>query len=310
MSDSQKVNFKNFSWLNFTKADEETVQYLQNNYKFHPLDLKDCLSETQRTKVDIYPDYLFLVVIFPKYKERTREIIPAEIDIFISKKYLITLAHEELQVFSELFNLFRVSDQLRKKYPDNSPERLLYEILNKLFLYCLPMIDHIILDCDNIEKEIFSGREKRMISEILAIRRNITDFRKIMQVHKNVLKKIILNLKENPQYVMKKTDVYFESLIDYTKEIWDTLENLKERIEALQQSNESQISFRLSDIMRILTIISVITFPLTLIATLFGMNVIGSMPFSNHPFGFWIIIGIIIIIITTMLTIFKKKRWL
>ena len=84
-----------------------------------------------------------------------------------------------------------------------------------------------------------------------------------MQVHKNVLQKLIKTLKENPLYVMKKTDIYFESLIDHTKEIWDTLDNLKERIEALQETNESQISLKLSHIMKTLTIISVITFPIT-----------------------------------------------
>ena len=172
------------------------------------------------------------------------------------------------------------------------------------------MVDHLDDDCDNIEKAIFSGREKHMVSEILVIRRNITDFRKIMQVHKNVLKKTIYNFKESPLYVMKKTDAYFESLVDYAKEIWDMLENLKERIEALQQTNESQISFKLSDIMRILTTISVITFPVTLVATIFGMNTIHAMPFVDHPLGFWYVIGVMILMIVGMLTIFKKKGWL
>ena len=146
-----------------------------------------------------------------------------------------------------------------------------------------------------------------MVSEILIIRRNITDFRKIMQVHKNVIKKAITYFKQSPYFVMKKTDAYFESLVDYSKEIWDTLDNLKERIEALQQTNESQISFQLSDIMRVLTIISVITFPITLIAAIFGMNTIHAMPFVNSPLGFWYIIAIMISVASAMLIIFKKK---
>jgi Mg2+ and Co2+ transporter CorA len=172
------------------------------------------------------------------------------------------------------------------------------------------MIDHLIADCDNIQQAIFSGQERKMVSEILIIRRNITDFRKIMQIHKNVVKKSINHFTANPSFMMKKTDVYFESLLDNAKEIWDMLENLKERIEALQQTNESQISFTLSDTMRILTIISVFTFPLTLLATIFAMRVEGGMPFVGSVNGFWYIIGIMGCIWLIMIAIFKNRRWM
>jgi magnesium transporter len=310
MSNVQKIEFENFSWINLEKPTEKDIQQLGEKYGFHPLDLHDCLSLSHRSKIDTYPNYIFIVTLFPIFNQKTREISSAELDVFISNKYLITIHRGELKVFNEFFNLFRISSDLRVKYPDKSPEKLLYEIYNKLFSYCFPMIDHLDSDCDQIEKAIFAGQEKHMVSEILVIRRNITDFRKIMQVHKNVFKKMIFTLKANPLFVMKKTDAYFESLVDFSKEIWDTLENLKERIEALQQTNESQISFKLSDIMRILTTISVITFPVTLLATIFGMNTVHAMPFINHPLGFWYVIGIMVVIIISMLTIFKKKGWM
>jgi len=254
--------------------------------------------------------YVFAVFLFPVFNRQTREILPAEINIFISRNYLITINRDDLPVFSDFFNLFTFSSDLRNNYSDKSPEKLLYELLNKIFLYCFPMIDHLSADCDRIEKAIFSGHEKHMVSEILIIRRNITDFRKITQVHKNVLKKAISTFKKSPYFVMKKTDIYFESLVDYTKEIWDNLENLKERIEALQQSNESQISYKLSEIMKILTIISVITFPVTLIATIFGMNTVEAMPFISQHNGFWYVISLMTSIAVIMLAIFKKKGWL
>lgn len=310
MATTQKVQFPNFSWINITSPTEKDIRQLGEKYGFHPLDLADCLSLSYRSKIDVYSKYTFITLLFPVYNRETREILPTELNFFISKDYIISVSHGELKVFNDFFNLFQVSSDLRQKYPEKSPEKLLYEILNKLYLYNLPMIDHLSADCDNIEKAIFSGKEKIMISEILLIRRNITDFRKVMQVHRNVMKKLIHSLKESPLYIIKKTDAYFESLVDYTKEIWDMLDNLKERIEAIQDTNESQISFRLSDIMRILTIISVITFPITLLATIFGMNTIKAMPFIDHPFGFWYVIGIMILIIVGMLAVFKKKGWI
>lgn len=310
MAKIKKIEFKNFDWINIIGPDQKTMDELREKYGFHPLDIADCLSLSHRSKVDIYPGYTFMTILFPLYNRNNREIAGSEVNVFISNKYLITVHNNNLEVFNNFFERFRLSSELRSSYPDKSPEKLLYELLNKIYQYCFPMIDHLSSDCDNIEKAIFNGKEKRMVSEILIIRRNITDFRKIMQVHKNSIKKAIYNLKESPLYVMKKTDVYFESLVDYTKEIWDMLENLKERIEALQQTNESQISFRLSDIMRILTIISVITFPITLLATIFGMNTIHSMPFINNPLGFWYVIFIMAVMIFGMLAIFKKKGWI
>ena len=310
MSSTQKIQFANFIWLNLENPEEKDAAQLGQKYGFHPLDLADCLTQNHRTKIDIYQKYAFLVFLFPVYNEKTREIFGGELDIFIGQDFLITVHRGELKVFNDFFNIFRVSHDAREKYQDKSPEKLLYELLNRLFLYCFPMVDHLIMDSDRIEKAIFAAHERKMVSEILIIRRNITDFRKIMQVHKNVLKKAVVNFKENPIYVMKKTDVYFESLVDFSKEIWDAMDNLKERIEALQQTNESQISFRLSDIMRILTIISVITFPITLIATVFGMNTTHAMPFVDNPRGFWYVIGLMLAIIATMLGIFKKQKWL
>lgn len=309
MPKNQTIEFSNFQWIDIKNPDEKDIESLRQQYNFHPLDLADCLTTSHRSKIDVYDDYIFMVFIFPLYNRETREIESTEINFFISKKYIITIHREGLEEFNKITKLFKLSPSLKDDYLDKSPERLLYEILNKLLHYVIPMVDHLNDDCDGIEKLIFSGKEKKMISEILIIRRNITDFRKIMQVHKNVIKKAITNLKANDLFVMKKTDIYFESLVDLAKEIWETLENLKERIEALQQTNESQISFRLSDIMKILTIISVITFPITVLAATFGMNTVTSMPFVNSPYDFWYVIGIMSCMVILMLVIFRKKGW-
>ncbi|MBU1164018.1 magnesium transporter CorA family protein [Patescibacteria group bacterium] len=310
MAKIQTLHFKHYKWINITNPGEAEIKYLRENFKFHPLDLEDCIRPTHRTKIDIYPKYSFLVFLFPVYNRKTREIFPAEIDFFISKNYFVTINAGNMPTFVDFFRLLQISEELRGSFDGGSPERLLYEILNKLFLYCLPMLDHLIVDCDNIEKAIFDGHEKKMVSEILIIRRNIIDYRRIMQVHKNNLKKAIDNFKESPLFVLKKTDVYFDNLVDYSKEIWDALEGLKERITTLHQTNESLISFKLNDIMRILTIISVITFPITLIATVFGMNTVHAMPFLNHKYGFWMVVGIMVLIAGGMLTVFKRKRFL
>src|SRR3989338_3627190 len=304
----KKIHFQNFEWIDIVDPTQQDMEELQQNYNFHILDIKECLHFSKRSKVDIYNDYAFLILHFPIFNRVNRQIASGQIKFFISKNILVTIHNQEFPTLHELRKLFEVASDIRKKFNQGSPERLMCEVLNRLFMYCFPMIDHLIEDCYAINSKIFSVKENKLISQILLIRRNITDFRKIMQVHKNITKKISGYFKESPIFVMKQQDNYFEILVDYSKEIWDTLENLKERIEALQDTNESQISFRLSTIMKTLTIISVITFPLTLFATVFSMSFI-NMPLHANPNGFWIIIGTMAVLAGTMLGVFKMKKW-
>ncbi len=302
------IEFKDFNWIDITNPDKATMTELAEEYSFHPLDVHDCLTVSQRSNIDIYDEYDFMVLLFPVYDRDTGEIEPAELNFFISPTYIITVHHNSLPVFNEYFELFQNTQGLREQFSEKTPERLLYSILEKLYAYVYPMIDHLSDDCNTIQKGIFHGNQEKMVSRILEVRRNIIDFRKIMQVHKNVIKKLITELKQNKKFLIKKTDVYFESLVDDTKEIWDALENLKERIEALQETNESQISFQLSDLMKRLTIISVIMLPATLIAGLFGMNTV--VPFQGNPDGFWYLISIVAILVLGQTIYFKYKRWL
>jgi magnesium transporter len=108
----------------------------------------------------------------------------------------------------------------------------------------------------------------------------------------------------------EKLRAYYSQLIDYSKTIWRILDNQKEMIEVLNSSNESLLNYRISDIMKTLTIFSVIVFPLTLLAAIFGMNTVNGMPFVGTENGFWIIIAIMLTGCLGMLLFFEKKRWL
>lgn len=306
----RKSEFENFSWVYVNEPDHERVDQLKKRFALRETSIEDTLSASQRTKIEAFPDYIYAVLVFLEYNRNQREIKPIKVNVFISKKFLITVVHGQLKVLNDFFRIFEENEEVRKNFNHKSPERLLYEILKKLYFESMPVIDHIIADCDGVEKKIFSRKEKKMISEILFIRRNITDFRKIMQGHKDIVKKLIHYLQESNLFTLQKSDPSLSDLIDNAKEIWNNLDNLKERIEALQQTNESQISFRLSDIMKLLTVISVITFPITLIASIFGMNTLNAMPFIDSPFGFWRVIIVIFIIVGSMLVFFKYKKWL
>ena len=303
----KEIKTSKVKWIHLTKNSNQEIDYLRNNFKFHPLDLDDCLSPAQRPKLDEYQDYLFLILTFPYYDREPREILASEVDFFIGPNYLITVTDGKLVPLMKFFEQCQINDSYRDKFLSDNPVFLLSEIINKLQLYCYPISDHVSQDIENVEKVIFAGYEKKMVKEILIIKRNIVNFRKIMQAHKNVIRKLIA--KKNKLFISNSSQVYLTNNLEQTKEIWDVLEGLKENVEALHNTNESLISFRLNDIMKILTMISVILLPINLIASIFGMNT-PIMPFINNPQGFWMILGIMGLLIITFFFFFKKKSWL
>lgn len=303
----KEIKIADNRWLKITNPGQEEIGYLKEKFKFHPLDLKDCLSPAQRPKFDRHPEYLFMILLFPVYNRETREIESSEIDFFIGPDYLITVDDGRLPPLVDFFNLCQTSDEARQQFCSSSIEKLFQEVSSRLLLYCYPMMDHLSLNIHSIEKQIFSGHEKKMVSEIMITRRNITDFRRIMQAHKNVLKKFIAE--KAASIGQKNLTTFYDSLIENTKEIWDNLESFKESIETLQETNESLISFRLNDIMKFLTIISVIMLPVGVIGGIFGMNA-SFMPLVGKPGDFWIILSLMLSVVFGMTFFFIKKKWL
>ncbi|MCX6745485.1 MAG: magnesium transporter CorA family protein [Candidatus Parcubacteria bacterium] len=309
MPQSQIIKTSKLSWLNITNASEKEISYLRKKFKFDQLDLADSYAHkhAQRPKINIRPNYLFIILLFPVYRRKTREIIPAEVDIFITKDHLITLHYNQLEPLQNFFQLCQADTQERNTYLNEGSLMLLYEILDRLYFSQFPMLDHISIDINNIEKNIFAGQERAMVKEILVVKRNIVFFRQIMQSHRNVLIKLIKHQgKTNGQNRMAN---YFNDLIDRTHNIWDLLENFQQTINALEDTNSSLVTFKLNDIMRTLTIFSVIVFPLTLMAAVFGMNV-KNIPIAGTDFDFYKIIAIMGTASLAMFLYFKHKKWI
>ena len=299
-------HFKNFRWYNIKKNSRKEIEFLKKEFNFNKKDLENCLPPLQRPKILKYQDYIFMILLFPYYDKKRKEIKIAEIDFFIHNQYIITVHENKLPAIIEFAKTYSKSEKIESQFGIPTLN-FLYRIVECLQSSCFPMLTHVGNDIDTIEERIFSGQEKENIRNILLIQRNIVNFRKAMQAQKNVLKKLVHYSALISEEV--HLHVFFENLIEQAKDIWDLLENYKETITALYHTNESLVSFRLNEIMKTLTIFSVIVFPLTLFAAVFSMNVSGT-PFERHPLGFWIVVLLMIVATVGMLVYFKRKDWI
>ncbi len=182
---------------------------------------------------------------------------------------------------------------------------LLYTIVDKLVDYCFPILNKIDQNIEQIEDEIFEEKVRSTVQEISVVRRDVISFRRIIKP----LMPVIGSLeRKNRQFLHEDMDEYFGDIADHLSKIWDTLEDYKEVIEGLSDTINSLTNNRTNEIIKVLTIISVILLPLTLITGIYGMNV--DLPVQAHPLAFWFVILCMIGVIIGMLGFFKWRKWI
>jgi magnesium transporter len=303
-----EVSAQGLTWIHLDPPiDPETVNNLRERFGWHPLDVEDVLSKRQRPKIDDYKEdgYLFGVLHFPAYDKNVQRLNAAELDFFLGPDYLVTISNVELLPVTRLFNRVQEDGQFRNQLFEKGSGRLLYEVLDDLFDYCFPILDKIAYKLDSIEDDIEDRRSEEIVTDISKVKQEIISYRKIIKPQRPALRLLERHIE---RFLPENLELYFDDLVDASERIWDLLDNYKEVVEALEDTNESVISHRQNDILRILTIFSVILLPLTLISGIFGMNVL--FPGEHTHAAFWAIVGLMIVTIAGMIGFFKYKRWL
>ncbi len=294
-------------WVNIDRPTPVECTWLEEQFDFHALDLEDVLSRNQRPKIDEYDDYLFIVLHFPVFDRQVGRLNAGELDIFVGPDFLVTIPNTPLQPVSYLFDRCRQKEEVREQLFSRGSGYLLYRIVDDSFDYCFPMLRKIGNKLDAVEDEIFEGRSEDVVRDISNAKQEIINFRKVIRPQRTVLRDLE---KLKSRFLAPDIDleIYFDDVVDAHERIWDMLENYKEVVEALEDSNESFISHRVNDVLRVLTAFSVIILPLTLIASLWGMNV--GVPGEGDPEDFWAIVGGMLVLLFGMLFYFRRRGWL
>jgi magnesium transporter len=295
------------TWIHLDAPTAEEATQLAERYGWHPLDIEDVLSKRQRPKIDEYPEegYLFAVLHFPVYDRAVQRLNAAELDFFTGQKYLVTFASVELLPVTRLFRRCEEDEELRNQLFSKGSGYLLYHVLDDLFDYCFPILDKIGHKLDVIEDDMFEGRSLEVVRDISNVKQEIISYRKIIKPERPTLRLLERHVE---RFLPEELDLYFDDLVDAAERIWDYLDNYKEVVEALEDTNESVISHRQNRVLQILTIFSVVLLPLTLISGIFGMNV--DFPGYGTHLAFWVIVGVMAATIVTMVGFFRWKRWL
>ena len=302
----ESVTWNDLTWIDIERPMERETEYLAQNYPFHPLDLDDCLSRIQRPKIDEYKEYLFLVLHFPVFNKQTRATTSSQVSVFIGDKYLITLHKGELKPLVKLFRECQLEEEARQEHFSQGPGYLLYRIIDRLVDYCLPILNRISANIEETEDNIFtSKRMPRAIEAISTLRRDVISFRRIIWPMRAVIGSLEPRIR---RFTKMDLSVYFGDTIDHVDKIWDALDEYKEIIEGLNDTHDSLATNRTNEVMRMLTIIATILLPLTVVASIYGMNV--PLPFQESGYSFIFVLAIWVTIVSGMLYFFRRHRWI
>jgi magnesium transporter len=226
--------------------------------------------------------------------------------VFLGPDYVITLPNEEILPLPALFERARTRDDVREQLMTQGSGYLLYQILDRCVDASFPMLGQIGRKLRRLEDDIFEGgRSSEIVRDISNAKQEIINFRSVIRPQRAVFRALE---RAKQRYLTEELDIYFDDLTDASERIWDVLENFMEIVTGLESTNESVISHRLNDGLRVLTAFSVVVLPLTLLASIFGMNV--HFPGESSAAAFWVILGVMVVVLVGMVVFFRRRGWL
>jgi magnesium transporter len=300
------LQFQNVNWTNIIHPTSEDLHGLSDRYpNFHPLNLKDCLTELEYPKLDHHDHYLFLVVQMPYQDQEEKILRPAEVDIFISHGTLVTVHRGELKTMQLMYTVLRSDEERRGEWMGKGASPLLYNLLNALVDDCYPLAHQLGLRLRHIEESLFNNNVRHLLLEIAGLRRDIIIMRSIMKSQLEIIQSLI---RGSWSFIQEDLDPYWGDINDHLSQLCSLTDQYSEVINGLADTIDTLASHRIDEVVRLLTITTVLSLPVTILATIFGMNIV--MPFSQHPLLFYGIIAAGFGLTIWIIWFLRKRNWL
>jgi len=228
------------------------------------------------------------------------------LDIIITKNAVITSHYQTILPLQSIFDEAALYEDKSQKFLGQGTAFLLFYILETITKNCIIKINRIEQKINSIGEDIFKNKERELVQEISILKRDILDFYRIIGPQKKIFHELSVISEE---FWGKEIGPYFSEITGLFTIIWTQLDTFKDTIKNLEETNNSILSTKISEVMKILTIFSVIMLPLTFISSMFSMN-LSFLPLTDNPLSFPFLVVLMLILSLSMIFYFKKKKWL
>jgi magnesium transporter len=293
------------TWINIDGlSDVSVVEKIGKQFDLHPLVLEDIAVPSQRSKVEDYDGYLFIVLRMLRFDRVKNEIINEQVSMILRDHCLITFQETVGDVFDQIRDRLRSNKGRARKM---AVDYLAYCLIDSIVDHYFVILDSYGEKIESLEDELLANPGRQILSQIHEFKRELTMLRKCVWPMRELAS--AMQRSEN-ELVADSTRVYFRDVYDHTIQIIDTIESLRDVVASLLEIYLSGISNRMNAQMKMLTLIATIFMPLSFFAGVYGMNFKYFPELESrwtYPYGFW---ALIITVASTMLIVFKRQKWL
>lgn len=297
----QKLN--NITWISIVRPDEQELKTLEERLpQIHPLVLEELRSPTIRpSQVESYDHHLFMVLHFPNFLEGIKRTVNCEVDFIVFADTLITVQYESIPLMEGAWLEYENEKSMRDQY-GKTPFHLLSYLTRMFFTFTLKELDQIQQEVDEIEEEVFSGRVKETLQDISILKRNLLDFCRSIKPQQLTLESLV---HQGVYIAGEKVRPILTDLVGAYRKVWDLLENHKEALDALYDTNYALLTSKINETMRVFTILAFVSFIPTAIANMYGMNLL-RIPLAGRPNAFWEVLAIMAF---TTIVVYLILKW-
>ena len=282
---------------------EEGRQLLADTFHFHPLSVEDALSEVHHPKIEPYERYLYVILHGIDFQPGQHEFATRDVDFFLGANYLVTVHDGRSRSIQKLKEVC----ELHTHILEEGPVALLHRIVDSMIDNYAPEMAEIEDQMDDLEEEAILGASDNLVRPILALKRDLAGLRRVLIPQRDVVGR--LARREFPQ-ISNEMAYRFRDVYDHLVRYSDEAALFQDRVTGILEGYLSSISNRLNQVMKVLTVMSTIFLPLTVLTGMWGMNVpLPAFPGGEH-IQFWWVAGIMTTIIGVMLAVFRRKRWI
>ena len=295
-------------WVDFISEPPETSQSILEKFNFHPLAIDDALQQTHVPRLDDWGEYLYIVLNYMNFAPNgeTWETEVDELDVFLGKNYVVTHHDHQISAVDETWNDCHRDERNVKQGADH----VLYRIADHLISNYMPTVEKIDEAVDELEDQVFTRPSPRILEKLFALKRVLLAMRRIIIPQREVLNKLA---RDDYKVVDPRDRVFFRDIYDHLVRLHDLNESLRDIVGGVQDTYLSAVNNRMNEIMKTLTVITVLFMPLTFLTGYFGMNFfepLGNLRGWTTTLMFYITLTIILLLPLGMYIWFRRRTWL
>lgn len=300
-----RYTYKDLVWLDVESPSQEEVRQIMQEFDIDPLIAEELLVPTLKSKVDLYKDFIYLILHFPAIKHTYSGTPNQEIDFIIGKKFIITARYDTIDPMHKFSKVFEVNSIIDKSDMGEHAGMIFFYMIRKLYRALLHELDYIRTELENTEDKMFKQKELQVVRDLSEISRMLLNFENMTSAHADILssfdeagKKLFGN--EFSYHLRAISSEYYK--------VKHAIDNQREFLRELRETNNSLLSTKQNEVMKGLTILALTTLPITIVASIFNTNAV-YVPFVGRPNDFWIIVGLGLIASLALALYFKRKKW-